>query len=722
MSAAEEIKARLDIVTYIGQYVNLKKAGRTYKAPCPFHHEKTPSFVVNPATQTWRCFGACAEGGDLFTFAMKQHGWSFGEALVELGRLAGVETRQRTPDQQARDARADQLRAALGEAAALYHNLLTEGEAGAAALRYARDKRGFTDDTLLRYQIGYAPPGWQTVSESLKRLGFAEETLIEAGLLVKNDAGRVYERFRDRLMIPIRDERGRTVGFGARALNPDDNPKYLNSPQTPVFDKSATLFGLDTAKSAIRESGVAVIVEGYMDAVQAGQAGFMNVVAQMGTALTEAQLKLLTPRYASRIILALDSDAAGQNATMRSLEVARATLEADYAGRLSVDLRILHIPDAKDPDDLIRETPERWAALIEAAVPVADYVIEVETAGLTRESSLHEREAVARRVLPLLTASESDLYRADNLQKLALRLRLPERDLLAWAQERTQEQHRQRAARSAPRQPSRPRPEQPAPDADIPPDGPPTRYDDPAALEIPLDEYGGYPFADDADYAAAAPDNASQAVPAVALPPSPRARPSSAELEAACLRLLLRAPELLFAVNRRLRELAGADAALAEAGLNDFCADDFLDGDHRALMQSLRLAVLQDARAPLDYLRDHLDPALLPTLDALLVEEGDLVRERMNRRFDGDAAEVWRGHERRVIAYADPAAELLSKALRLRLGRLTRECDELRYAQIDAHDGGDDAGQTRYGQVMIVLLRSKRQIEGALKQQAMHIS
>ena len=228
-------------------------------------------------------------------------------------------------------------------------------------------------------------------------------------MAVKNEAGRVYDRFRNRLMIPIRDDRGRVVGFGARALDPEDNPKYLNSPQTALFDKSHTLFGLDTGKTAIRDSETVVIVEGYMDAIQAQQAGFKNVVAQMGTALTETQLKLVT-RFAKKIILSLDSDAAGQSATMRSLETARATLQADYSGRLSVDMRVLQIPGAKDPDDLIRETPERWTELVANALPVADYVIEVEMATLPPNASVQEREAVARRLLPILLASENNLY------------------------------------------------------------------------------------------------------------------------------------------------------------------------------------------------------------------------------------------------------------------------------------------------------------------------
>ncbi len=390
MSAADEIKSKLDIVQYIQRYVPLKKAGRTWKACCPFHVEKTPSFVVNENNQSWRCFGACAEGGDIFNFAMKYHGWTFTEAVAELGKLAGVETRRQTPEQRQHSEELDRLRGLLKSAADLFHDLLynTHDPAAAATLNYARQKRGLSDETLHRFQIGFAPPGWQNAVDTLKALGYSEDDLIATGIASQNEeSGRIYDRFRNRLMIPIRDERGRVVGFGARALAPDDNPKYLNSPQSPLFDKSRLLFGLDFAKPTIRDTETAVIVEGYLDAIQAHQAGYSNVVAQMGTALTEPQLKLLAPRLAKKIILSLDSDAAGQSATRRSLEVARETLQADYAGRLSVDIRILVVPGAKDPDDLIREQPQAWTQLVADALPVAEYVIdrEMEIAAGTRQ-------------------------------------------------------------------------------------------------------------------------------------------------------------------------------------------------------------------------------------------------------------------------------------------------------------------------------------------------
>ncbi|NJR12546.1 toprim domain-containing protein [bacterium] len=271
---------------------------------------------------------------------------------------------RKTPQQKQQHEADERLIGMLKTAADLFHQHLFANTSDAKeTLRYVREKRGFSDETIQQFQIGYAPQQWQWLHEALSKIGYSEHDLIEGGLMSRNDAGNTYDRFRHRLMIPIRDERGRVRGFGARALKAEDSPKYLNSPQSSLFDKSRTLFGLDRAKRSIQDMGYAVIVEGYMDAIQAHQAGYTNVVAQMGTALTEAQLGLLVPRNTQKIILALDADQAGQNATRRSLEVARQTLKADYAGRLTADIRILHIDDAKDPDDVLRETPRKMGRL-----------------------------------------------------------------------------------------------------------------------------------------------------------------------------------------------------------------------------------------------------------------------------------------------------------------------------------------------------------------------
>lgn len=656
MSAADEIKARLDIVSYIQQYAPLKRAGKSWKACCPFHDERTPSFVVNPDTQTWRCFGQCAEGGDVISFAMKKNGWSFSEALHELGKLTGVEVRQRSPEERQRDERLDALRGLMQAAADAFHDALKnpEAEGAAAALAYAREKRGFTDETIQQYQIGYAPRGWNMLLDHLRGLGYDEAQIIESGMAARSENGRVYDRFRNRLMIPIRDERGRVIGFGARALAAEDNPKYLNSPQTPLFDKSRTLFGLDIAKSAIRESGTAVIVEGYMDAIQAHQAGFRNVVAQMGTAMTETQIRLLA-RMARRVILALDSDAAGQNATRRSLETARAALQADYAGRLQLDMRVLHIPGAKDPDELIRESPEQWSTLIAEALPVADFVIEMEMAALPSQPSLQEREAVARRLLPMLIASENDLYKRDNLQKLALRLRIAERDLLAWADE-------QRKIIFAQPPKTAPRARKGRNDAE-PPDLPPLNYDE---RELPPIE------PQNSDYVQVATVVRGAAVR------SPR-KAAEIAIEQYCLRALFQRPDSYYAVNRKLREIAAARRELQDGPLADWGAEDFTQAETRALMQTFLAAIEQDDLDPIAYVWENADPALHGALSAIMADELHGVRARVNNGLSADLLSIWENNRRPI----DYHAELIEKALRLRVRRLQREREELCFLQMD---------------------------------------
>lgn len=642
MSVTDEVKSRLDIISYIQQFVPLKRAGRTYKALCPFHSEKTPSFVVNPDTQTWRCFGSCAEGGDIFSFAQKYHGWNFAEALQELGKLAGVQVQQQTAEQQRQAERLDALRGLAQAATDFFHEQLLHHQ---DVLSYVREQRGFTEETILTYGIGYAPDGWQVTLEHLTQLGYAEDDLLEVGLVRRSDAGRVYDYFRNRLIIPIRDERGRVIGYGARALSADDNPKYLNSPQTALFDKSRVLFGLDRAKRAIRDEGTAIIVEGYMDAIQAHQAGFLNVVAQMGTSMTEPQLRMLAPRWAKKIILALDADAAGQNATMRSLEVARAALQADYTGKLAVDIRILQIPGAKDPDDLIREAPEEWPALVESAVPVADFVIDMEAAALPANPSVQEREAAARRLLPILVASENNLYTQDNIQKLAMRLRIPENALMALAAE----QQRIEQAR------------------------PPRRFRDEAPPELPPLEY------QDADAPPDEPDDLMPAAPARPAAP-PRSVRDAARWEADCLGGLLQEPDLIYQINRKFRELAQGEAVLLNGPLADFGAADFSHSDYRMLMIVLLAALDQDEFMPIDYLRLNLDDTLWQVLEQdILLSDMERLRPRLRHGLSADLATMLK-----QAAPVDRGPELVKNALRLRLQRIEQEREELYFLMMEA--------------------------------------
>jgi DNA primase len=434
MTAVDEIKARLDIVDVISEYVSLQKAGRNYKGLCPFHSEKTPSFVVFPETQGWHCFGACATGGDVFTFVMKHQNLDFVEALRLLAPKAGVTLeppRQRDSEQQKH---LDTLLDIHAAAARLYHETLQHSPQGEQGRAYAA-QRGLNQETWAKFQVGFAPDAWRATSTALLERGYRREDLLEAGLIIARDDGGYYDRFRGRLMVPIRDVRGRVIAFGGRIVGQGE-PKYLNSPQTPLFDKSHVLFGLDLAKGAIRAKGYVVIVEGYMDVLQAHQAGIGNVVASMGTALTEHQLGLLQ-RMTKRYILALDPDLAGDQATLRGLTVARQTLDRQtvpvptargyirYESRLDADIRIMTLPPGQDPDDVIRETPELWQSLVDAAIPVVDYYFEVTLQDLDLTSAKDKSEAV-RRLAPILADIRDEVERTHYVQKLARTIRMDE--------------------------------------------------------------------------------------------------------------------------------------------------------------------------------------------------------------------------------------------------------------------------------------------------------
>ncbi len=444
MDVIDEVKDRLDVVEVVSSYLQLNKSGRNYKALCPFHSEKTPSFVVFPESQRWYCFGACNEGGDVFTFVMKMEGWDFRTTLEELAKQAGVDLQPRTPQEAKAAEEADHLRDLLAAAARYYHHILINSPEAETGRVYV-ENRGLTAETVDAFQIGCSLAGWNRSRDYLTERGHSVSDLIKAGLVVEREDGGTYDRFRDRLMIPIRDGRGRVIGFGARTLDPDGVPKYLNSPKTMLFDKSATLFGLDMARRAIRRENQVVIAEGYMDVMQAHQAGYENVVAQMGTALTEAQLKQLR-RYSERIVLALDPDTAGVQATLRGVEVAQSTLDKEwqpvfnprglvgYEGRLGVEMRVLQLPSGQDPDDVIRDDADQWPKLLEEAVPVVDFYLQL----LTESVDLEDTKAKARvvdKLLPVLGAVANPVEREDYVQKIARSLRLDERAVLARVRE-----------------------------------------------------------------------------------------------------------------------------------------------------------------------------------------------------------------------------------------------------------------------------------------------
>ena len=373
VGATAEVKSKLSVVDVVGETVTLKKAGTTFKGLCPFHGEKTPSFVVTPARESWHCFG-CGLGGDIFSFVMQRDGITFPEALRTLASRAGVEIDERTKREDARRAR---LRQVLETAIAFYHAVLTSSGAGAPALAYLK-ARGFTDQTTETFQLGWAPAGWDQMARQLRgKRDVRDEELVEVGLASPSQRGLgVIDKFRARVIFPIRDQNGHAVGLGGRLLE-GEGPKYLNSPSTPLFDKSRTLYLIDRAKGPIRKSGQAVIVEGYTDALMAHQAGFDNVVASLGTALTPGQVALLT-RYASRIALAYDVDPAGQKAGtlgVTALASLIGQLQGDDSGVKLEDVRVVSLPDGKDPDEVVREVPADWGAAVAGAKPLVEYLI-----------------------------------------------------------------------------------------------------------------------------------------------------------------------------------------------------------------------------------------------------------------------------------------------------------------------------------------------------------
>jgi DNA primase len=381
-----EIKSRLPVADVVGETVQLRKAGTTLKGLCPFHGEKTPSFVVTPGRDTWHCFG-CGKGGDIFSFVMERDGLGFPEARRLLAARAGVEIDDRISREDARRAR---LHAVVEAAVAFYHAVLMSSKAGEPGLAYLRD-RGFTDDTIVKHQLGWAPAGWdQLVTTLAKRRDIGAGELIEVGIArPRQRGGGAYDFFRERVLFPIRDANGHAIGLGGRVL-PDaagDGPKYLHTGATPLFDKSRTLYLVDRAKSAIRKSGQAVIVEGYTDALMAHQAGYENVVASLGTALTPGQVALLIRYGKARgdgrgelsIALAYDVDAAGEKAGTlgaASLEALIRQLARDDSGVELDDVRVVRLPPGKDPDEVLRETPAAWGDAIRDAQPIVDHLID----------------------------------------------------------------------------------------------------------------------------------------------------------------------------------------------------------------------------------------------------------------------------------------------------------------------------------------------------------
>jgi DNA primase len=440
MTPVDEIKSRVDAVELISETVKLRRAGKNYTGFCPFHpNSRTPAFVVFPDSGTWRCFGQCNEGGDIFKFVMKKEGWDFPQALQYLAQRAGVVLEPPTPEKKAEEEEHSRLRALLEEAVIFYHHHLLQTPAGKTALDFLH-RRGLQAGTIETFNLGYAPDTWDAGLNFLVGKGYTLEELGQTGLVTQRESGSgVYDRFRNRVMFPIRDGMGHMTGFGARILNPEDVPKFLNSPQTPLFDKGRLLYGLDQARKPIRTQDQVVIVEGYLDVILLHQAGFTNTVSPMGTALTEDQVRMLK-RFTRKIVLALDADAAGEKATLRGLDVARQAMDHSdelafdargllrHEARLQADLRVTTLPPGMDPDEVVLRDPEEWKAILAAAQPVVIHVMDTLARGRNLDDPKVKSE-VAAEVLPLIEDVPNPVERDAYRQRLARTLRVDERAL-----------------------------------------------------------------------------------------------------------------------------------------------------------------------------------------------------------------------------------------------------------------------------------------------------
>ena len=435
MSVIDEVKQKTDIVEVVSRHVSLKKAGRNLTGLCPFHSEKHPSFFVYPEQQSWHCFG-CNTGGDVFSFVMKEESLDFGEVLRLLAQKAGVAIPSKFEREEGKGEK-ERLYQVNEATAKYFHDLLLNSPDGEKARSYVAS-RGFSAKTIADFQLGFSRNSWDSLKQYLLERGYTESELLTAGLVVEAESGKTHDRFRNKLMFPILDSRGRVIGFGARALD-DSLPKYVNSPQTPLFDKSNNLYGINLAATGIRQQDMAVIVEGYSDTITAHQNGFNSVVASMGTSVTEKQVNSLK-KLTKNIVLALDADVAGEEAMLRGI---------GYENALEAEVRVITLPRGKDPDDVIKDDAEIWRQLLAEALPIMDYTFNIVTAKLDLTTARDKSLAVGR-LLPIIAEMKGTVRQAHYLQKLARLVKVSERNIEAELSRIRSSPDRRRA--QAPRQ------------------------------------------------------------------------------------------------------------------------------------------------------------------------------------------------------------------------------------------------------------------------------
>lgn len=415
----EEIRRKIDIVELINESVPLKKTGRNFKALCPFHSEKIPSFIVSPERQIFKCFG-CGEGGDIFKFLMLTENMEFGEALQTLAKRAGIKLRRYRPSES--EKQKQRLYEINHLASEYYHYLLTKHSVGRKALNYILG-RGITRESLASFKLGYSPNLWEALQDFLvKKKRYRIEDLERAGLVIKSEKRRgYYDRFRDRLMFTLRDRRNNVVGFAGRTLDPkQEEAKYINTPETLVYHKSDLLYGLVETKKAIKKADRTIIVEGELDAISSIQAGAGNVVALKGTALTQGQIDLLS-RFTQNITLALDQDVAGDQAARRGIEL------ADAAG---MAINVIEVKGGKDPDEVAQKTPKLWLQQVKKAVPIYDYFLDSAFSRFDVRTVDGKRK-ISLELTPILAKISNKVVQAHYVRQLADRLRVEEEAVAA---------------------------------------------------------------------------------------------------------------------------------------------------------------------------------------------------------------------------------------------------------------------------------------------------
>lgn len=627
MSSIDDVKARIDIVDLASEAgVKLRRSGRTQTGFCPFHsNTRTPAFVIWPETGTWRCFGECNDGGDIFKFVMKKEGIDFKEALQRLAERAGVQLEElhtQTPEQKEENQR---LRNLLEEAVTFYRHNLLNTPAGAPALEYLLKKRNLTSQTIENFGLGYAPDAWEAALTHFKSKKYTEQELYDVGLLAERDSGGFYDKFRNRIMIPIRDENGRMTGFGGRILNPNDIPKFMNSPQTVLFDKGRLLYGLDRARKPIRAADQAVIVEGYLDVIAVHQAGFENVVSPMGTALTEDQIRLLK-KFTRRIVLALDPDTAGQKAVLRGLDAARTSMDRGeelrfdargllrHEARLQADLRVANMPDGLDPDEIVARSPQEWADLISNAKPVVEHVLDTLCIGQdTNDPKV--KSTIVEQIIPLIEDLPNPVERDSYRQMLARRLRVDERSLNAV-----------KTPTTTPRRP----------------------VHKPATVPTQT--------------------------PSAIHPPATGVR----IVETSCLALLLRRPDLLPHLDRRLQE----------SGLSALALVDFEYTDHQMILGIIQRSLEQDETDHSGFINARLEDSLRESYAGLM------------------AVRQVKGTDDRLVE------ELIRQVLQMRQQSMTNGLNQLRFMIEDAQQTGP-LSATNYQQLMLQYGRMLNRLDEA---------